>query len=176
MCKSQVSRSWRNLSLMSMQRSLQITMFIKNSFSESFCNWAVHVWKKLSETAATLAPESSLNSVGFPPYWNCSTSPHLPSSCNIIKITLPCGCCEVRVMSSSKEYSLASLPMRLEILTVVTTSYYEKIHSSQCQRHTVVHRVFCFWKFDLLFLGLATHYRESWYPIFYSMFTTLTLH
>jgi len=70
---------------------------IKNSFSKGFCNWAVDVWKKLSETAATSAPVSSLNSVGFPPYWNCSTSSHLPSSCNIIKITLPCGCCEVRV-------------------------------------------------------------------------------
>ena len=32
-------------------------------------------------------------------------------------------------------------------------------------RHTVVRRTFCFWRFALLFLGLATHYRESWYTV-----------
>jgi len=47
-----------------------------------------------------------------------------------------------------------------EILTVVMMSYYENVHS--CKRHTVVHHTFCFWRFTLLFLGLATHYRESW--------------
>jgi len=47
-----------------------------------------------------------------------------------------------------------------EILTVVMMPYYENVHS--CKRHTVVHRAFCFWRFALLFLGLATHYCESW--------------
>ena len=48
---------------------------------------------------------------------------------------------------------------RESILTVVMTSYYENVRS--CKRHTVVRRTFCFWRFALLFLGLATHYRES---------------
>jgi len=39
--------------------------------------------------------------------------------------------------------------------------HYENVHL--CKRHTVVCRVFCFWQFASLFLGLATHYRESWY-------------
>jgi len=30
-----------------------------------------------------------------------------------------------------------------------------------CKRHTVVHHVFCFCRFALLFLGLITHYHES---------------
>jgi len=42
-----------------------------------------------------------------------------------------------------------------EILTVIMTLYYKNIGS--CKRHTVVHRAFCFWRFTLLFLGLATH-------------------
>jgi len=46
-----------------------------------------------------------------------------------------------------------------EIFTVVMTSYYENVRS--CKRHTVVHRAFRFSRFALLFLGLATHYRES---------------
>ena len=50
---------------------------------------------------------------------------------------------------------------RREISTVVMMSYYENVRS--CKRHTVVRRAFCFWRFTLLFLGLATHYRESWY-------------
>ena len=50
---------------------------------------------------------------------------------------------------------------RWEISTVVMMSYYENVCS--CKRHTVVRRVFCFWRFALLFLGLATHYHESWY-------------
>ena len=48
-----------------------------------------------------------------------------------------------------------------EILTVVMMSYYETVRS--CKRHTVVCRAFCFWRFALLFLGLVTHYRESWF-------------
>jgi len=40
------------------------------------------------------------------------------------------------------------------------TSYYENVRS--CKRHTVVRHAFCFWRFALLFLGLATHYHESW--------------
>ena len=48
-----------------------------------------------------------------------------------------------------------------EILTMIMTSYYENVRS--CKRPTTVHRVFCFWRFTLLFLGLATHYCESWY-------------
>ena len=46
-----------------------------------------------------------------------------------------------------------------EILTVVMKSNYENVRL--CKRHTVVCRAFCFWRFTLLFLGLATHYRES---------------
>ena len=46
-----------------------------------------------------------------------------------------------------------------EILIVVMTSYYENVRS--CKRHTAVRRVFCFWRFALLVLGLATHYHES---------------
>jgi len=30
----------------------------------------------------------------------------------------------------------------------------------QKHAHTIVRRVFCFWQFALLFLGLVTHYRE----------------
>ena len=45
-----------------------------------------------------------------------------------------------------------------EILIVIMTSYDEYICS--CKRHTVVHCTFCFGWFALLFLGLATHYRE----------------
>jgi len=48
-----------------------------------------------------------------------------------------------------------------EILTVVMMSYYKNVYS--CKKHTVVCRTFWFWQFALLFLGLATHYRESWY-------------
>jgi len=47
-----------------------------------------------------------------------------------------------------------------EILTGVMTSYYENVRS--CKRHTVVRRVL-FLRCALLFLGLSTHYRESWY-------------
>ena len=50
-----------------------------------------------------------------------------------------------------------------EILSVVMTSYYENVRS--CKRHTVLCRAFCFWQFTLLFLGLATHYCESWYSL-----------
>ena len=46
-----------------------------------------------------------------------------------------------------------------EILTVVMTSYYKNVRS--CKRHTVFRRTFCFWRFALLFLGLATYYRKS---------------
>ena len=46
-----------------------------------------------------------------------------------------------------------------EILTAVMRSYYENVSSGK--RHTVVRRAFCFWQFALLFLVLATHYRES---------------
>ena len=53
---------------------------------------------------------------------------------------------------------------RREISTVVMTSYYENVCS--CKRHTVVRRTFCFWRFTLLFLGLAIHYRESWWHMF----------
>jgi len=35
--------------------------------------------------------------------------------------------------------------------------YYENVCS-----YTVVRHAFCFWRFALLFLGLATHYHESW--------------
>ena len=51
-----------------------------------------------------------------------------------------------------------------EILTVIMMSCYKKVHS--CKRHTIVRRAFCFWRFALLFLGLSTHYRESWYFLF----------
>jgi len=50
--------------------------------------------------------------------------------------------------------------VRREISTVVMMSYYENVHS--CKKHTVVCRAFRFWWFALLFLALATHYRESW--------------
>jgi len=50
-----------------------------------------------------------------------------------------------------------------EILTVVMTSYYENVCS--CKRHTVVRHTFCFWRFASLFLGLATHYHESWWSV-----------
>ena len=39
-------------------------------------------------------------------------------------------------------------------------SYYENVRL--CKRHTVVRHAFCFWRFTLLFLDLATHYHESW--------------
>jgi len=48
-----------------------------------------------------------------------------------------------------------------EILTVVMTSCYENIHL--CKRHAAVCCMLWFWRFALLFLGLATHYREFWY-------------
>ena len=48
-----------------------------------------------------------------------------------------------------------------EILTPIMMSYYKNVCS--CKRHTVVRRAFCFWWFTLLFLGLTTYYRESWY-------------
>jgi len=48
-----------------------------------------------------------------------------------------------------------------EILTVVMTSYYENV--CLCKRYIVVHPAFCFWWFALLFLGLTTHYLESWF-------------
>jgi len=46
-----------------------------------------------------------------------------------------------------------------EILTVVMMSYYKNVRL--CKRLTVVRRAFRLWRFALLFLGLATHYRES---------------
>ena len=48
-----------------------------------------------------------------------------------------------------------------EILTVITMHYYENV--CLCKRHTVIYRVFCFWRFALLFLCFTTHYCESWY-------------
>ena len=50
--------------------------------------------------------------------------------------------------------------MARQISTAVMMSYYENIPS--CKRHTVVRRMFCFWRFALPFLGLVTHYCESW--------------
>jgi len=47
-----------------------------------------------------------------------------------------------------------------EILTVIMMSYYKNVR--MCKRHIVVGRTICFWQFVLLFLGLATNYRESW--------------
>jgi len=41
-----------------------------------------------------------------------------------------------------------------EILTVVMTPHYKIVPS--CKRHAVVCHVYCFWRFALLFLGLAT--------------------
>jgi len=56
-----------------------------------------------------------------------------------------------------------------EILTVVMTSYYENVRS--CKRHIVVCRALCFWRFTSLFLGLATHYCQSW-SICYCTYST----
>jgi len=64
--------------------------------------------------------------------------------------------------------------MTREILTVVMISYYENVHS--CKRHTVVRCVFYFWWFALLFLGLATHYRESWFSNMWSLSNFVKMH
>jgi len=49
-----------------------------------------------------------------------------------------------------------------EVLTVIMTSYYKNVRP--CKRHIAVCRAFCFWQFALPFLGLVTHYCQSWYP------------
>ena len=51
-----------------------------------------------------------------------------------------------------------------EILTVVMMSYYENV--CLFKRHKGVRCGLCFWQFTLLFLGLVTHYHESWYTVY----------